>query len=409
MNIIFLNLHHYLVVIIFSVLILLPTNANAALIDIKFPKPDSCSMAVVLQGDSEVHAYDNGGNTVIFYLRHSFSENIGAPWGFKACSVFIPSLNEYRYGYSYRKSIPAGGCSDNVYDTTLDSCAIPCVAGKVRNSITNRCELVPEVCPDGTFTGHISAGSAPSTICVGGCQATIISASNQFAVSGAQVIAGTWEYVGGEKLPSCMGTVATVGDLAELSEAPNCQASECLGQVNGQWVCVDCSQAATPNTIYDVGETTTTDASGTTSTTRDQETSLGPAGVTQITTITNSNASGIQTTQTISEVFSQDNFCQNNPKSLICKDAKDTCVDNPDLVGCIKLGAPTDTNVVGESNIDVSSITPIGICPPDVRLPLGFNFSWQGICDGADMLRPIVLVLALLAAGFIIIRAFKRG
>jgi hypothetical protein len=360
MNNIFSNLHHYLVVFIFLALLLLPINASAALIDIKSPKPDSCSTAVVTQGDSEAHAYDNGGNTVIFYLRHSFSENIGAPWGFKACSVFIPSINEYRYGYSYIKSIPADGCSDNVYNTTLASCAIPCAAGEVRNSTTNACELVSELCPDGTFTGHISAGSAPGTICAGGCQATIISASNQFAVSGAQVIAGTWKYVGGEKSPSCTGAVATIGDLAELPEALNCQASECLGQVNDQWVCVPCSQAATPKTIYDVGETTTTDASGTTSAMRDQETSLGSAGVTQTTIITN-------------------------------------------------------TDVVGESSTDVSSITPvsnssIGICPPDVPLPLGLNFSWQGICDSAaDMLKIIILVLLLLATGIILIRIFKRG
>ena len=355
MNNISSNLHHYLVVFILSSLILLSTDVNAALINIKFPKPDSCSSAVAMQGDSEAHAYDNGDNTIILYLRHSFSENIGAPWGFKECSVFIPSLNEHRYGYSYKKSIPAGGCSDNVYDTTLDSCAIPCVAGEIRNSTTNACELVTKVCPDGTFTGHISVGSAPSIVCVDGCQATIISASNQFAVSGAQVIAGTWEYVGGEKLPSCIGAVVAVVDLAELSEAPNCQASECLDQVNDQWVCVPCSQAATPKTIYDVGEATTTDASGTTSTMRDQEASLGSAG----TIITN-------------------------------------------------------TDAAGESSTDVSSTIPfsilsIGICPPDVPLPLGLNFIWQGICDSADMLRPIILVLLLLAAGIIIIRAFKRG
>jgi hypothetical protein len=359
MNNIFSNLHHYLVTFIILVPILLPTNANTALIEIKFPKPDSCSTAVVIQGDSEAHAYDNGGNTVIFYLRHLFSENIGVPWGFKECSVFIPSLNEHRYGYSYKKSIPADGCSDNVYDTTLDSCAIPCVAGEVRNSTTNACELVTEVCPDGTFTGHISVGSAPSIVCVDGCQATIISASNQFAVSGAQVIAGTWEHVGGEKSSSCTGAVAKVGDLAELSEAPNCRVSECLGQVNGKWVCVPCSQAATPKTIYDVGETSNTDALGTISAMRDQEISLGSAGVTQTTIITN-------------------------------------------------------TDVVKESGTDVSGITPfsilsIGICPPDVPLPLGLNFIWQGICNSADMFKPIILVLLLLAAGIVIIRVFKRG
>ena len=358
MNNISLNLHHYLVVIAFSSLILLPIDTNAALIDIKSPKPDSCSTAVILQGDSEAHAYDNGGNTVIFYIRHSFSENIGAPWGSKACSVFIPSLNEYRYGYSYIKSIPADGCSDKVYNTTSASCATPCMAGEVRNSTTNACELIPEVCPDSTFTGHIPAGSAPSIVCVDGCQATIISASNQFAVSGAQVIAGTWEYVGGEKSPSCTGAVATVGDLSELSEAPKCEVSECLDQVNDQWVCVPCSQATTPNTIYDVGKTTTTDSLGTTSVMRDEETSLDSAGVTQTTIITN-------------------------------------------------------TDVVGESSTDLSGITPvsissIGLCPPDVLLPLGLNFSWQGICDSTDMLKPIILVLLLLAIGIIIIRVFKR-
>ena len=239
----------------------------------------------------------------------------------------------------------------------------PCMAGEVRNSTTNVCELVPEVCPDGTFTGHIPSGSAPGTICADGCQATIISASNQFAVSGAQVIAGTWKYVGGKKSPSCTGAVATVSKLAELSEAPKCQASKCLNQVNDQWVCVPCSQATTPNTIYDVGGTTTTDSLGTTFAMRNEETSFDSEGVTQSTIITN-------------------------------------------------------TDVVGESSTDLSSITPvsissIGICPPDVLLPLGLNFSWQGICDRADMLEPIILVLLflallLLAISIIIIRVFKR-
>jgi hypothetical protein len=49
-----------------------------------------------------------------------------------------------------------------------------------------------------------------------------------------------------------------------------------------------------------------------------------------------------------------------------------------------------------------------GSCPADIPLPKGMSFSFSGICQAADALRPVVIALAWLSAGLIFLGGLKR-
>jgi len=85
----------------------------------------------------------------------------------------------------------------------------------------------------------------------------------------------------------------------------------------------------------------------------------------------------------------------------------DPCLENPNRVGCLDAGEPEEADLE-KQNVSFS-VTPVsvggaGSCPPDKVFGAGgrFSFSYKAICDGASMIKPVVIVIAWLLAAYII-------
>ena len=119
-----------------------------------------------------------------------------------------------------------------------------------------------------------------------------------------------------------------------------------------------------------------------------------------------------QTTETTDKPTST--FCSDNPNSPMCKESKDPCEDNPDRVGCMEKGEPADGDDLPKEDRGVTSITVQSFgssanCPSDVTLPKGATLSYAYPCQMATSLRPIILAIAWLIAGFIVVGAARDG
>lgn len=103
-------------------------------------------------------------------------------------------------------------------------------------------------------------------------------------------------------------------------------------------------------------------------------------------------------------------YCAENPKSPVCKGTEeaDACIENPDRIGCVDMGAVPTTDPLREEERGVSIITPVQLaeihsCPQGVTLPKGIgSFNWEPMCDFASALKPVILAIAWLSAFFIV-------
>ncbi|MFM5655607.1 virulence factor TspB C-terminal domain-related protein [Aeromonas veronii] len=95
----------------------------------------------------------------------------------------------------------------------------------------------------------------------------------------------------------------------------------------------------------------------------------------------------------------------------------DFCKKNPQSIACSELGSLKDEKLpVEERPVDVS-YTSWGAsnsqCPADKVIPLwddrSFVVSYSPVCQFATLLRPLVIALALLAAGFIVAGVTRKG
>lgn len=99
------------------------------------------------------------------------------------------------------------------------------------------------------------------------------------------------------------------------------------------------------------------------------------------------------------------------------KEPTDFCKANPQSIACSELGELEDENLeVDERPVDVS-YTPWGSsnsqCPADKIIPLwdsqSISLSYSPICQFASLLRPLVIALAFVAAGFIVAGITRKG
>lgn len=99
------------------------------------------------------------------------------------------------------------------------------------------------------------------------------------------------------------------------------------------------------------------------------------------------------------------------------KENADFCKKNPQSIACAELGELEDENLeVDERPVDVS-YTPWGSsnaqCPADKVIPLwdsqSIALSYSPICQFASLLRPLVIALAFVAAGFIVAGITRKG
>lgn len=168
--------------------------------------------------------------------------------------------------------------------------------------------------------------------------------------------------------------------------------------------------ASQPVQTTEKTKTTTTNEQGQSTTTEGTKTTECSGGNCTETT----SSTGPNGTSTVAEEKPASNFCSENPTSPMCKEAKDPCEDHPERVGCLDKGEPEDGDALSTENRGVTSVTPRSFsssasCPADVNLPKGAKLSYSYPCQLATSLRPIILAIAWLIAGFIVMGAFRDG
>lgn len=244
-------------------------------------------------------------------------------------------------------------------------------------------------------------------------------------------------------------------ELKEVSEAtknpdkaksPESCLAAGMGYVTGSSGTTCVPGGDTGVTKKETTEKSTTDGDGTTSESKTKESEKSPTGGKETETTTKTNPDGSTTTTTKTTTCDDDGtckttttetkkdangnatgsksgsenkgsseFCKENPDSELCDGNSDTCKDHPDRAGCKDLGDAPEEGAFSPVSVGPSSITPVqiggaGSCPAGPPLPFGLGaMSFDGICQLAEGIRPIVLAMAWLSAGLILLGGFKEG
>lgn len=366
-----------------------------------------------------------------------------------------------------------------IINSTTYQCENPpppdCPSGQVRNTVTSECQ--PPCHAAGTAGGsdYVSPFTThPPTVCRDGCSLTV-GGGTTIPHSG-----GTWYMVTGLVHTGnfCSGAEGASGSgegtsydepgdpepvkVTPEEDPPRCKAGQCPGEVNGVYMCVSCSDVATPEkpvTQYDKKtETSTTgtppDQTTETKTTETKSTHDGSGTVTTTTTTstTKTDPSGTTTTEEgkTEKKESEDSYCKENPTSVFCKEGKwgggcgaFTC--DGDAVQCAiakeihqrnceastgnALTEVTDTAQAGTDsastyietekdasplnvqskfaeNLDASPIAASCPSPRSVALPGGnsLEISFEKPCEVAGWLGNFVQAFAYLFAALIVLR-----
>lgn len=329
----------------------------------------------------------------------------------------------YGQGYSLASELgctsPAVASGSNCVTTTCPSggytlsgtqCSRPdCSAGQTRDENGN--------CV-------VSCPAAGSSAMVGGAQAWKLPGSSSgctsgFVFGGCNVTCKSGSSSGGTAACTACSFTGTPGTGTEgvpisLEQKENPTTPEgCLasgkGYVTsstGTTTCISGTESPGTQPVQTTEKTkTTTTAPGGGTSTEESTTTTECSGGNCTKTTTTTDGDG---TTTKTEDKPASSFCQENPNSPMCKEQKDECEKHPERIGCAEFGTPSATEEVEEKPIGVSNITPVSLgagasCPADIQLPNQQVFSWAPACQFADGLRPVILVLAWLAAGFIVL------
>lgn len=160
-------------------------------------------------------------------------------------------------------------------------------------------------------------------------------------------------------------------------------------------------------------------------------TSSGPAGISTTTTNTNYSVSYGGPVVTVTENKSVTYTAPDgqtttttdqttpSPDAAAPEPEKALCEEFPDASGCAKLGKMTgDPQTVAEQPVQVNQITPQsiggsgGACPSDRVMNTSYGtltFSWLNLCGLAEGVRPVILAMAWLVAGFSFFFGAKRS
>lgn len=258
-----------------------------------------------------------------------------------------------------------------------------CPAGQTRDA-QGQCVVDCSSKIGTTFTGYITASGSPAIVSQGGCEATVIQASNQCQVAGQPATCGVWQYTGQSDTTS---TQATQGQ----PQAGPCPTGQCRGEVNGVMTCLACGSS---NTATTTTAKTVINADGSKTITM-QTTNYGDTSNTT-TTVTNYAPGGAQTGQQTT----QQQGDTPTPE----------CAANPNSVGCANLGSiESQTEQPDIRNITITPDTPwggAGQCPADVAFNVMghvVNFKFTGACQFFTMMQPVVLAAAWVAAIFLVV------
>lgn len=327
---------------------------------------------------------------------------------------------------------PNGICPSNVVSCPANSTGTTtctCNAGYQPNVGATACVLIPIVCNTPVDTvvssgfydlGTSDASTMPASICSGSCTVNFTGTGSAVARS---LVGGVFHYYAEGVQTSSGAPCSPETTNAPVSSAgvpaSTCGTGQSVGWINGTPVCYTTqpdSPTATPPPVKSTSTSTTNiDAS---------------SNVVNTTAITNNNGSTITTvtttapdgtvsteiTNTAANPIASAAFCAEFPSDPSCAPQSD-CDLNPDAIGCLDAGTPGDTLALGTQSISVG-ITPINFgiaagCPADRQITV-----WGGgvvpiplddVCNFATMIKPLVLAMAWLAAGFIVFGSFKQG
>lgn len=267
--------------------------------------------------------------------------------GYKRSNLALTTEEASRYLYSYdsvrcsdnfttsgssaldkstmcpENSTGSSSCTcDSGFEEWGQTCKPVCSADQIRDPVTGACQYDCSSKSGQSYTGYILATQSPTTVNAGGCEAVVLSASNQCAVDGVQMICGTWQWTGQQ------GDQNQPSPSAGTAPMMTCPAGQVPGTVNGSTVCV----AASPsNPATSSSSSTTVNSDGSTSTTTSSSSNNGTSTTT---TTTTSTTIGGQTSTSTTTSSSSGNvgqggegddkpapFCEENPDSPICKNS----------------------------------------------------------------------------------------
>ena len=298
-----------------------------------------------------------------------------------------------------------------------------CNSGYQPNETATAC--IQNTCnnPAGTTysTGFYNLGTSdtavmPTTICAGSC---LMNFEGTGSAISRTLVGGTFNYYAqGSYGSSGFGCAPdTQGAPVAVAGVPpsTCATGQSVGWINGTPICYT-TQGDTPAPVTNT--TTTTTGYDPQSNPTVTETLKTASGDTITTTKTTNPDGSVSTTIVNQGADSSDKeaFCAANPTSAAC-DARSECEKNPDSIGCMEAGTATDSESLGTQSISLG-ITPINFgiapgCPADRQISV-----WGGVvvpipptqlCSFADLIKPLVLAMAWLAAGFIVFGSFRTS
>ncbi len=249
-----------------------------------------------------------------------------------------------RYAVAQGYSCPAG----QNWTLSGSSCTrVDCVAPATR-LVDGTCGRDCNSIKGSSYSGYIPAGSNPATVCQDGCNATVVSASNQASVGGVQVIAGSFSYSGG----SCTGNDITGGT------PPVCPAGQCVGLINGANSCFTCSDINKSATTYtatsDTTFKTTTYNADSTTTTAVTDTSTGTTSPSQA-----------------APKSDQQTYCEQNPTAVSCLDTQNEPAPVEPSLDTTPTGASIFSGIKDYVQIQPSNFSHVSQCPIS-------SFDWNG-------------------------------
>lgn len=247
-----------------------------------------------------------------------------------------------------------------------------------------------------------SGGSVPDSVCHQGCTLDLAGGDLNFSGSGGP--SGQWSWLGA---PKFSGTTcsASPGDPAAVQphspEAACVAAGQGYGTVNGAVVCVP--QVDTKR--REVKETTGP-AGGKTVTVESQVCTGGSCTSTTTVTHAGGGAVGGQANGSTTSTSVGGSATQG--------DGDSACEENPFSAACLGGAAGQESLGQGDGGGGISSVSPVSlpgaaVCPADVQLPHGIVVPFRHACELAVLLRPFVLILGWLTAGFFVVGGLRSG
>lgn len=204
------------------------------------------------------------------------------------------------------------------------------------------------------------------------------------------------------------GSACPAGATSSSGPYRKCKTGEAEMTINGVTTCTKAGATSSKTG----SNTTTQNPDGSTSSESKSKTTTCDAAGNCTTTESTTNGNGTTTTTSQQDKVG---FCEENPNSPLCREVEDECAENPDRLSCAEFGEVADPGGLTKQNGPLpTSLSPVSIsenmsCPADIPLPKGLNFSWQGACDFASGIRPVVLAVAWLTAGLILVGAFRES